>query len=379
MRNFRIGSLAGVPILVNPSWFILFGLTTWILATQVFPDALVDRSRATYFAMAGASVLLFFFSIILHELAHSLVAKRFAIPVRSITLFVFGGVSQITRDATRPFAELLMALAGPLTSCVIGAFLLGAWYALGQGDSSPLDFVLYWLALMNIVLGIFNMLPAFPMDGGRVFRALVWIVTGNYNRATVIAGWVGRVIAWSMIAAGILALARVAVPLVDDSLGGAWLVLIGFFLENTARQSLVQNRLVNTLRKYSAGQLMIPDPPVVEGEMSVASLARGVLELNPRVCYFVEEEGKLAGILSAYQMRAVPERLWDTTTALQVMVPRIRLRATPPETLVSEVLVEMEAANLLHMPVVREGRVIGVIGRDRILGVLRNAGLLGPA
>jgi Zn-dependent protease len=379
MRNFRIGSLAGVPILVNPSWFLLFGLTTWILATQVFPDALADRSRATYFAMAGASVLLFFLSIIIHELAHALVAKRYAIPVRSITLFVFGGVAQITRDATRPLAELLMAISGPLTSFALGGLFLGVWYTLGQGDTRPVDFVLYWLALMNVVLGVFNLLPAFPMDGGRVLRAAVWLVTGNHNRATVFAAWVGRVMAWSMIAAGILALARVQVPLVDDALGGAWMVLIGFFLENTARQSLVQNRLLSTLQQYSAGQLMIADPPVVEGEMSVASLARGVLELNPRVCYFVEDEGKLAGILSAYQIRAVPEGLWDSTTALQAMVPREQLRATPPETLVSDVLVEMEAANLLHMPVVREGRVVGVIGRDRILGVLRNAGLLGPA
>jgi CBS domain-containing protein len=133
------------------------------------------------------------------------------------------------------------------------------------------------------------------------------------------------------------------------------------------------------LRQYSASQLMVSDPPVVEGAMSVGSLARGVLELNPRVCYFVEDEGRLAGILSSYQLRAVPEQLWDSTTAAQVMVPSQRLKATGPESPVSDVLLEMEASNLLHMPVVREGRVIGVIGRDRILGVLRNAGLLGRA
>lgn len=377
MRNFRIGSLLGIPILVNPSWFILFALTTWLLATQVFPSVLTSASNVTYFAMAAASVLVFFISIIVHELAHSFVAKRYGIPVRSITLFVFGGVAQITRDATRPIAELLMAVAGPLMSFVIGGLFLFLWWAIAAGDSSPIGLVLFWLAWMNLVLGIFNLMPAFPMDGGRVFRALIWLISGNYHGATKIACWTGRGIAWVTIGAGVLSLVQVPVPLVSQPLGGAWLVLIGVFLENAARQSLLQNRLVRTLKQYSASQLMVADPPVVEGAMSVGSLARGVLELNPRVCYFIEDEGRLAGILSSYQLRAVPEQLWDSTTAAQVMVPRQRLKATGPESPVSDVLLEMEASNLLHMPVVREGRVIGVIGRDRILGVLRNAGLLG--
>lgn len=379
MRNFRIGSLLGIPILVNPSWFILFGLTTWLLATQVFPSVLTSAGNVTYFAMAAASVLVFFTSIVIHELAHSVVAKRYQIPVRSITLFVFGGVAQITRDATRPVAELLMALAGPMTSFVLGGVFLFLWWAITAGDNSPLGLVLFWLAWMNIVLGAFNLMPAFPMDGGRVFRSLIWLISGNYNRATQIACWTGRGIAWLTIGAGVLSLVQVPIPLISQPLGGAWLVLIGVFLENAARQSLLQNRLVRTLRQYSAGQLMVADPPVVEGAMSVGALARGVLELNPRVCYFVEDEGRLAGILSSYQLRAVPEQLWDSTTAAQVMVPSQRLKATGPESLVSDVLLEMEASNLLHMPVVREGRVIGVIGRDRILGVLRNAGLLGRA
>jgi Zn-dependent protease len=379
MRNFRIGSLLGIPILVNPSWFILFGLTTWLLATQVFPSVLTSASNVTYFVMAAASVLVFFTSIVIHELAHSVVAKRYQIPVRSITLFVFGGVAQITRDATRPVAELLMALAGPMTSFVLGGVFLFLWWAITAGDSSPLGLVLFWLAWMNIVLGAFNLVPAFPMDGGRVFRSLMWLISGNYNRATQIACWTGRGIAWVAIGAGVLSLVQVPIPLISQPLGGAWIVLIGVFLENAARQSLLQNRLVTTLRQYSASQLMVADPPVVEGAMSVGSLARGVLELNPRVCYFVEDEGRLAGILSSYQLRAVPEQLWDSTTAAQVMVPSQRLKATGPESPVSDVLLEMEASNLLHMPVVREGRVIGVIGRDRILGVLRNAGLLGRA
>ncbi len=379
MRNIRLGSLLGIPILVNPSWFLLFALTTWILATEVFPSALAEASAQTHFLMAAASVLLFFASIIIHELAHSVVARAYKIPVRSITLFLFGGVAQITREAARPLGELLMAAAGPLTSFALGGVFLGAWFLLGAQDTRPVDYVLFWLAWMNFVLGIFNFMPAFPMDGGRVFRSLIWLVTGNYNRATSIAAWTGRGIAWTMMAIGLLAVFYIDVLIARDPLGGGWLILIGLFLENAARQSLLQNRFVRTLQQYHTSDLMTLDPPVVPGSMTVGSLARGVLEINPRVCYFVEENGSLAGIISGYQLREVPEPLWDLTTASQAMVTKDKLRPARKEQLVSEVLLEMETENLLHMPVIEDGRVIGVIARDRILGVLRQAGLIAPA
>ncbi|MEO6397138.1 MAG: site-2 protease family protein [Tepidiformaceae bacterium] len=379
MKNIRLGSLLGIPILVNPSWFLLFGVTTFLLATQVYPDLYERGDSATHVMMAGVSVMLFFASIILHELAHSVVAKAYKIPVRSITLFVFGGVAQITREAAKPMNELLMAIAGPLTSLVLGGAFLGGWFLLGANESRPVDYVLIWLAWMNIILGVFNLLPAFPMDGGRVFRSLVWLITKNYNRATSIAAWSGRGIAWVMMGVGFVGALGTNVFIADNPVGGAWLILIGLFLENAARSSLTQNRMVRALEKYKAGDLMTENPPVVDGAMSVASLARGVLEINPRVTYFVENEGKLAGILSGYQMRAIPEMLWDTTTATEAMIPSVQLHAIAREKLVSEVLLEMETDGLLHMPVVENGRVIGVIARDRILGVLRQAGLISAA
>lgn len=379
MRNIRLGSLLGIPVLVNPSWFLLFGITTWFLATQFYPSALEDAGRLTHYTMAAASVLVFFASIVLHELGHSVVAKAFKIPVKSITLFVFVGVAQITREAARPLHELLMALAGPLTSLALGGLFVGTWWLLGAHGHRPVDYVLVWLAIMNVILGLFNLLPAFPMDGGRVFRAAIWLVTGNYNRATGIAAWTGRGFALAMISLGLLGVLGQDVLVARDAGSGAWLMLIGLFLENAARQSLQQNRLVRELQRYRAEDLMHRDPPVVAGDLSVGSLARGVLELNPRVCYFVQDHGKLAGILSGYQMREIPEEHWDRVTAWEAMVPSARLRATARDRLISDVLLEMETEELLHMPVVDDGRVIGVVARDRILGVLRQAGLLGPA
>jgi Zn-dependent protease/CBS domain-containing protein len=379
MRNIKLGSLLGIPILVNPSWFLLLGLLTWLLAAEIFPASYEDASNVTYAAMAGISAFLFFASIVLHELAHSVVAKAYKIPVKSITLFIFGGVAQITREAKKPAAELYMAAAGPLMSMLLGIAFLGVWWALGADDSRAVDHVLFWLAITNAALAIFNLIPAFPMDGGRVFRSIIWLITRNYYRATAVAGWTGRFFAWAMIGAGFASVLGINTYIADNPIGGMWLVLIGWFLENAARQSLVQSRIVKTLEEYRTTDLMVADPPVVEGEATVGSLARGVIEINPRICYFVEDHGKLAGIISAYQMASVPEAAWDRTTASEAMLPSAKLTAVAPDRPLSEVLVEMESADVTHLPVVREGRVVGVIGRDRILGVLRNAGFLRTA
>ncbi|MBK6317477.1 MAG: site-2 protease family protein [Dehalococcoidia bacterium] len=374
--NIRVGSLAGIPILVSPSWFILFGLTTWLLATQFYPDALEGAGRTTHYAMAVASVILFFASIVLHELAHSLVARAYNIPVKSITLFILGGVAQITREAAKPLHELLMAAAGPLTSFLLTGTFFAAWFALGANDTRPVDYVLVWLALMNLILGVFNLLPAFPMDGGRVFRSICWLITGDYSKATSIAAWTGRGFAAAGIACGLLAVAGRDMVIADSAASGAWIIFLGVFLENAARKSLAQNRLVNELRMYKAEDVMTPNLPVVDGGQTVGALARGVIELNPRVCYMISDEGSLAGLLSGYELRGVPEREWDNVTARQAMVPAAELRATARERLVSDVLLEMETEDLFHMPVVENGRVVGVIARDRILKLLVQAGLV---
>ena len=379
LRSFRLGALFGIPLLVNPSWFLLAGLTTWFLATQFYPAAFEGASRWTHLWMAGASVAAFFASIVLHELAHSMVARRFRIPVKSITLFVFGGVAQITREAARPLQELLMALAGPLMSLALGAAFAGSWWLLGGRADRGIDYVLVWLAIMNVALGLFNLLPAFPMDGGRVFRAALWLVTRNHALSTGIAAWTGRGFAWAMAGLGLLAVLGRDVVVADSVAGGAWLVLIGLFLKNAARQSLVQNRLVRELAQYRAEDVMVADAPVVDARQPVGPLARGALELNPRAVYLVSDGDRLAGVLSGYELRAVPEPLWDSTPAGAVMVPKDALRATARDRLVSDVLLEMEMEELLHMPVVENGRVIGIVARDRIVGLLRQAGLLGTA
>lgn len=375
MRNIRLGTLVGIPLYINPGWFVIAGLTLWLLAFQAFPSVLPDAGRSTHIVMAVVGATIFFVSIILHELAHGLIARQYGIPVRSISLFIFGGVAHITREATDPLKEMIMAAAGPFTSLALGGGFVAAWYGTGTPDNA-FGIILAFSGFMNIILGIFNLLPAFPMDGGRVFRSAVWLFTGDYNRATLVAGWTGRGFAWLLVLVGVLALVGLDVRLANDALGGVWLILIGLFLESGARRSLVQLTYLRELNRFHVRDLMVSDPPVADADRSLGSLARGVLDINPRVCYFVEHQGALAGILSAYELREIPEALWDQITAGDAMVPTARLRPMAPDTLLSEVLIEMENEGLLHAPVVDDGQVVGVIGRERIVNVLRQAGLI---
>jgi CBS domain-containing protein len=216
------------------------------------------------------------------------------------------------------------------------------------------------------------------MDGGRVFRSLVWLVSGNYHRSTEIAAWTGRGFGWLMIAGGLLFIIGPG-DIPQNGINGIYFMLMGFFLETTARQNMVQSRAIHILDRYNAGDLMLTDPPVVDRDVAVGLLARGVIEINPRICYFVEDHGKLAGILSAYQMLRIPEARWDATTAGQAMVPSATLKAVTKDRKASEVLMEMEEEELTHLPVVENGRVVGVIGRDRLIGVLRQSGFLRTA
>jgi Zn-dependent protease len=375
--NVKIGSLLGIPVTVQWSWFIAFAGILWLLGARIYPGLIEDQHWTTYLIMAAASAVLFFVSVLLHEFAHAAVARLYKIPVKGITLFIFGGVAQIAREATKPFAEFLMAIVGPLTSMLIGGVFLGLLFATGvdEFDDTPVSTLLFWLFLTNVAMGIFNLIPGFPMDGGRVFRSVIWMITGSYSQATTIATWTGRVLAWAMIALGFSAMLGYNTYLANEPIGGLWLIFIGMFLEGAARSSQLQLRVMEQLKKYTAADLMLSDCPVIEREDPVR-IVGNVMRVNPRVCYFVEEQGKLAGVLTILQMQGVPEPEWDVTAAGKVMVPSADLHPTAPEKPAADLLVEMESEGYTHMPVVEEGRVVGIVGKDKILNVLKTAGVI---
>ena len=358
--------VAGIQLRIHITFLLLIAWIAFAYYTQGGSSA----------AVGGVLfILLLFTCVVLHEFGHALAGKAFGINTPDITLLPIGGVARLERIPDEPVQELVIAAAGPAVTALIavGAFIGGGSWDYPPSTETSIPDLLF---TMNIVLLLFNLLPAFPMDGGRIFRSIAWMVTGNYDRATQIAAWTGRAFAFSGVGVGLMAVSGRHTFIAHDAASGAWLIFVALFLENAARRSLDQNRLVRELRLYRAEDLMHRDPPLAEVSQSVGSLARGVIDINPRVCYFVQDEGKLAGILSGDEMRRVPEAQWDAVTARQAMVPSARLRAAAREQLISDVLLEMEIEDLLHMPVVENGRVVGVVARERIVGLLRQAGLL---
>ena len=277
--SVSLGRVLGVPVGLSPSWFIAFGLVTTLLALRVYPAALPFQATQLYWTMAALSGLLLFASVLVHELAHSVVALAFGIPVLGIRLFLLGGVSQITREASKAREEFLVAFAGPATSFALAAAALGVWAAIGTGHR-PLAAVMEWLWLMNAGLGVFNLMPGLPLDGGRLLRAVIWGVSGSYFWATRLAAWAGRAVAWTLIGWGLLSiLAPGNFRWMVDTFSGFWLIFIGGFLEVAARGAWRQARDILVLRAASVTQVLERDWP------RVASWAR---------LRDIEEEGMLA-------------------------------------------------------------------------------------
>jgi len=245
--SLRIGRILGIPILINYTWFAIFVFMIITLALYYFPHYYPSWGQATYWGLGIATSLLFFASLVVHELAHSIVCIRNGIPVKSITLFIFGGVARISREAPRPTAELVMAMAGPLASVAIAAFFGGIWW-LTRNTIEPVAAMASYLGLINAILAAFNMIPGYPLDGGRVFRSVMWWTIGNYKKATYIASLTGRGIGYLFIVGGIFVMFYFGYLV-----NGLWFAFIGWFLNNAALGSYRQAAMREALRDFTAG------------------------------------------------------------------------------------------------------------------------------
>jgi Zn-dependent protease len=310
---------------------------------------------------------LFFASVAIHELAHSVVAKAFGIPVKGITLFLFGGVAQITREATRPLAEFIMAIAGPLMSVALASLFFLLWWLsdLRSNNSTTVMWELLWL--MNIGVAVFNMAPGLPTDGGRVLRSVLWGVTGDYSRSTFIASWSGRLLAYGMIALGLVT-AFGAVPFLSP-MSGLWLMLIAFFLEGAARESWRQLKLLDFLRRYHAADIMSTQPATAPNWMTLRQAIPQSMDPQ-RVYLLVADGASVLGVLSAKELQAVRPEAWSTTTVAQAMLPAERARTVAPDADLASVLQTMQGEDLRCAPVVDGGRLVGVVTGDAIVRLL---------
>jgi Zn-dependent protease len=368
--SIKLGKILGIPLGLHYSWFLALFLITSSMA--VFLGELRPSwSSLERWGVALVASSMLFASVIAHELCHSLVAIRNGIPVKGITLFIFGGVAQISREATRPGMELLIALAGPLCSLLLGLLFLGLSFAV-EPLSVHLAVIMGWLFLMNISLGVFNLIPGFPLDGGRVFRAIVWAISGNYARATRIATIGGQVTALAFVAAGVG-----IIFLGHDLVQGTWLAFIGWFLWQAASTSFRQFRQRQGLQGIVARDLMSTDCAQVSPEASVRDLMDGGVLRRGQPCFVVAEDGRIIGLLHLAAARRILKRSREATRVRQVMVPLDKTKGVAPEEEASRVLEVLDDEELGLVPVVDGEEVVGVVVRDHLLRLMRARSRLG--
>jgi Zn-dependent protease/CBS domain-containing protein len=349
--------LFGFRVRVDLSWILLAALVAWSLATGYFPGIAPGQSVETYWSMGVAGVIMLMFSLVFHELSHSLVARHYGLPIGGITLFVFGGVAEMEGEPVSPKAEFLMAIAGPLASFFLAAiaFGLASW---GDGGAFPttVTAVLHYAALLNVVLGTFNLIPAFPLDGGRMLRAALWHFKGSSRAATRIAARIGGYFGFALIAIGILNAFQ------GDVVGGLWMGLIGLFLRGAANASLMQSAVTRGLQGERIERFMTPNPSTVPPSITLRELVDRYIYRDRHEAYpVVDEGGRLAGIVTVHDVRAQPREEWDFTTVGQVATepgPDNTIDAGADAT---RALALMQKGQLGRLMVTRDGRIVGIV------------------
>ena len=366
--HVKFGRIAGISIGLHYSWFIIAVLIALSLV-QHFHAVDPQWSRTVVWMAAAVTSVLFFVALLLHELAHSLVAKARGLRVRAITLFALGGVSQIESEARDAKSEFWIAIAGPITSVVIGLVLLGTawlggWLVAGE-PATPLTPVLVWLGDINILLAAFNMVPGYPLDGGRVLRALIWSVTHNAERATRLAAKVGQAVAFLFILAGLWRF------FVGANFGGLWLAFIGWFLLDASRASYVQVEMMAGLRDRRVADVMDRDYATVEGRLSLQDFVDEYLLRSGRRCFVVLHNGQVAGLVTPHEVKSVDRQSWSQTTVQSVMRPLRQLRTVAPDTPALQALELMSREDVNQLPVISGGRLAGIFSRGHLLRFLR--------
>lgn len=364
LSSIKIGKIAGIEIGVHWSWLIIFGLITMTMANGILEEYFPEWSNARRWAVGVIVAGIFFASILLHELSHSLVAKARGIPVKGITLFVFGGVSNLEREAQSAGEEFQIAIVGPLTSLVIGAFFAILWAVL-RGTAPEEAAVAGYLAFINGVIAAFNMLPGFPLDGGRVFRSIVWARNRNLLRATRTASRTGEFVAYALMAAGAIQF------VVVNPIGGVWMFLIGLFLRNASVASYEQMVLQTALQGVSAAEVARTDYVPVPPDMTVAQVVGDLMLAGHGRCYPVVAGEELLGLITLTDAQRMEREQWPTTSVYRAMTPFERLHTVSPREDAIKVLQMMGEADVNQLPVVEGRRLLGIVSRGDILRLIQ--------
>ena len=362
--SIPIGRLFGISLRLHYSWFFIFALITWSLAAFYFPTTYPSWSLAMKIGAGLVTSVLFFGSVLFHELCHSLVAIREGMQIRSITLFFLGGVSEMAGEPKSAGDEFRMAGAGPFSSLVLGGVFLVIFFALRRATDPAGQFVAavsYYLGFINVLLGVFNLIPGFPLDGGRVFRSIVWWRNKSLQRATKIASSVGRVVGFLFIGIGIYLVFS------GNFFNGISLALVGWFVESAAAGSYRQLLLEDMLKGHTAGEIMSQDCAFISPETTVETLVNENILTSGKRCFPVISNGQAEGLMTLHNVKAVPRDAWRTTQVRTAMTPLDKVKSVAPEEDLSKVLQLMTENDINQVPVVVKGSVVGIVARDNII------------
>lgn len=366
-RGIPLFSVFGIRVIADYSWFLIVALIAGTLTVASFPSLLPGRSTLTYVALGVITAFFFFASVLVHELAHSVVAVLNGIPVRKITLFLFGGVAEITKEPPDPATELKVALAGPATSAVLAAAFWAAVLLMGPDSSRPgLRLALLHLAVANTSLLIFNLLPGLPLDGGRVLRAIIWKAGRNLKRATFVASTAGKVLAGLLVVSGI-----VAILTGTYIIAGLWFIFIALFLRQAADSSYRQIVMKEALAGVRVASVMTPEVVTVSPEISLVELIDQFLLRYHFTSYPVMSGGRPVGVITIKLVKHVPRDSWDTTSVGQAMVPLSDAVSLSPDDDIPTAIQKMTASGMGRLPVVDGDRLVGIVSRRDIMAYLQ--------
>jgi Zn-dependent protease len=362
-HTIPLGKAFGIPVDVDYSWFLIFGLLTWLLAVGYFPAQFKNWSGAEYWIIGAIASAMLFVCVLLHEFGHSLVAMNYNVSVGRITLFIFGGVSEITAEPPSAAAEFWIAIAGPSVSLALaGLFYVSRFFVVGY---TPLFALAEYLALLNFILAIFNLLPGFPLDGGRVLRAIIWGTTKSFQRATMMAANTGRFFGYAMIFFGLW------VMLSGHLLNGVWIAFIGWFLESAASSQIQQTMVKGLLVGHKVSEVMNRGFEPLAGETSIEELVEKHVLGTGRRAFIIGRDGTPAGLLTLTGIREIPRGNWSTTTAAQAMIPLDKVKTITPGAELWTAFEKMGRDGVNQLPVVENERMVGMLSRDDIVDYLR--------
>ena len=360
-NHLHLGKILGIPIGIDYSWFLIFFLLSWVLATTYYPSEYKHWDQIEYWLAGTLTSILLFGSVLLHELGHSIIAIKYKIKVKEINLFIFGGISEINGEPPKASSEFWIAIAGPIVSLL----LAGVFFILEKDVHVFLLTALFeYLAFINFILVVFNLIPGFPLDGGRVFRAIIWGITKNFKKATNVAVAAGRLFGFIFILYGVYQIFG------GNILNGLWISFIGWFLDNAAVSQLREQKVHDLLTGHKVYEAMSQDYGIVSHDSTLQEVVdNNFLGINRRAL-FVKKDNKIAGLITLHRFNIIARDQWNNTFVEDVMIPISNTEKTSADAEIWDAMTKLNSEGVNQLPVINEGEVEGIFSRDNAISFI---------